>query len=97
MALPDGKTQTEVAAEAIHNIMDAVNVMGSDDPVVQGIIEELMVSHRTLQQNFWRVMMQVIKRYSEFSHDARNEGAVEMCKFIKEQIEENQKQYLPYV
>ncbi len=97
MALPDGKTQTEVAADAINKIMDAVNVMGSDDPVVQGIIEELMVSHRTLQQNFWRVMMQVIKRYSEFSYDLRNQGAVELCTYIKEQVAENYKENLPYV
>ena len=95
--IPEGTTQKEVAAKAIHNIMDAVNVMGTDETVVQGIIEELMVSHRTLQQNFWRVMMQVIKRYSEFSFDGRNEGAVEMCKFIKEQVEKNHKEYLPYV
>lgn len=95
--IPDGKTQTEVAAEAIHNIMDAVNVMGSDDPVVKGIIDELEVSHRTLQQNFWRVMMQVIKKYSEFNYDYRNENSVEMCKFIKEQVEENYKEYLPYI
>lgn len=97
MALPDGKTQTEVAAEAIHNLMDAVNVMGSDDPVVKGIIDELEVSHRTLQQNFWRVMMQVIKKYSEFGSDGRNEGAVELCKYITEQVETNHKEHLPYV
>lgn len=95
--LPNGKTQTEVAAKAIEDLMDAVNIMGSDDPVVQGIIEQIMVSHRTLQQNFWRVMMQVIKRYSEFSHDLRNEGAVELCKYIKTQVEENHKEYLPYI
>lgn len=97
MALPDGKTQKEVSKEAIDQIMDAVNVMGSDMPVVKGIVESLQMSHRTLQQNFWRVMIQVIKEYSEFGSDGRNEDAVAMCKFIKEQVEENHKEYLPYV
>ena len=95
--LPEGKTQQEVAKESIDMIMDAVNIMGSDETVVKGIVESLQMSHRTLQQNFWRVMMQVIKEYSEFGSDGRNEGAVEMCKFIKEQVEENHKEYLPYV
>ena len=97
MALPDGKTQQEVAKESIDQIMDAVNIMGSDKQVADGILEALQMSHRTLQQNFWRVMMQVIKEYSEFRCDGRNEGAVELCKYIKEQVEENHKEYLPYV
>jgi len=96
MAL-DGITQKEAAQKAIALIMDAVNIMGSDKQVVEGIIEELQGTHRTLQQNFWRVMMGVIKEYSEFRHDLRNEGAVELCKYIKEQVAENHKEYLPYV
>ena len=93
----NGKTQKEVAKEAIDQIMDAVNIMGSDKQVVEGVVEGLSLSHRTLQQNFWRVMMQVIKEYSEFRSDLRNEGAVELCKFIKEQVETNNKEYLPYI
>lgn len=97
MALTNGKTQQETAKEAIDVIMNAVNIMGSDEKVAKGIIESLQTNHRTLQQNFWRVMMQVIKEYSEFRTDMRNEGAVELCKYIKEQVETNHKEYLPYV
>ena len=39
----------------------AVNIMGDDKEVVEGILEALQQNHRTLQQNYWRVMMQVIK------------------------------------
>jgi hypothetical protein len=42
-------------------------------------------------------MMMVIKEYSEFRYDDRNEGSVKLCKYIKEQVEENHKEYLPYV
>jgi hypothetical protein len=97
MALPEGKTQQEVTKEAIDQIMDAVNIMGSDKKVADGILESLQMAHRTLQQNFWRVMMMVIKEYSEFRFDDRNEGAVKLCKYIKEQVEENHKEYLPYI
>jgi phosphoenolpyruvate-protein kinase (PTS system EI component) len=97
MALANGKTQKETAYDATKEILDAVNIMGNDKEVVEGIVEALQHNHRTLQQNYWRVMMQVIKEYSEFRHDMRNEGSVDMCKFIKEQVEKHHKEYLPYV
>ncbi len=98
MALTKDKDQKETAKEAIDMIMDAVNIMGSDRKVKDGIIEALRCSHRTLQENFWRVMIDVIKEYSTFHCDLRNEAAVNLCKFITEKLNENpEKTYLPYV
>ena len=90
--------QKEDAKKAIGELMDALNIMGGKKDIVEGIIEELGCTHRTLQQNFWRVMVEVIKEYAEFRSDLRNEASVELCKFFKEKLAENEeKTYLPFV
>ena len=92
--------------EAMEKVMDAVNVMGTDESVAQGIIECLGSTHRTLQQNFWRVMLMVIKEYAKFRYDLRNEASVKLCQFIDEALEKDAneidpnltpKRYLPFV
>jgi hypothetical protein len=92
--------QKEETKVAVAKLMDALNVMGTKKDIVEGMIEELQCTHRTVQQNFCRVMLDVMKKYAEFRHDLRNEASVEVCKFITEQLikEENQsKTYLPFV
>ena len=97
MALHD-MTQKEAAGKAINLIMDAVNVMGSDKEVVEGIVFALQTTHRTLQENYWRVMIAVMKEYAEFNTDMRNEDAVAFCKFVKAELEKDpSKGYLAYV
>jgi len=42
--------------------------------------------HRTLQQNFWRMMIKVIRKYAETKegwYDLRNEMSVRMCRGLK--------------
>lgn len=95
--IPEGENQKDYAYKAIEMLLNDLNIMGSDKPIIEGVVEALRMNHRTLQQNFWRMMMQVIKQYSEFRHDLRNEGSVELCKFIKEEVEKNHKEYLPFV
>lgn len=91
-------SQKERATTVTNEIMNAVNVMGSDKQVAEGILEAIKGSHRTLQQNYWRVMIAVIKGYAETNSDLRNEGAVNFCKDVVKFLEENpNKEYLPYV
>jgi hypothetical protein len=90
--------QKEETREAVAKLMDALNVMGTKADVVEGMIEELHNTHRTLQQNFWRVMLEVMKQYAEFRPDLRNEASVELCKFLVEKLKEDEsKTYLPFV
>ena len=90
--------QKEDARKAIADLMNAFNVMGTKKDIAEGIVEELGSTHRTLQQNFWGVMIDVINEYAEFRSDLRNEASVELCKFLKEKLEENkEKTYLPFV
>ena len=90
--------QKEDAKQAIRDLMNALNVMGTKKDIAEGIMEELGCTHRTLQQNFWGVMIDVIREYSEFRHDLRNEASVELCKFLTERLKEDEsKTYLPFV
>ena len=90
--------QKEETKEAVAKLMNALNVMGTKKDVVEGIIEELRCTHRTLQQNFWRVILEVMKQYSEFRFDLRNEASVELCKYITEKLAEDEsKTYLPFI
>ncbi len=105
--IPEGKTQKEFATEAMEMLLDDLNIMGSDKPIVDGIIEALRTNHRTLNQNFFRVIIEVIKQYAEFKSDLRNEASVNFCKFVAEKLEEDKKQkyvefktpveYLPFI
>jgi hypothetical protein len=96
--IPEGENQKDYAYKAIEMLLNDLNIMGSDKPIVEGVVEALRMNHRTLQQNFWRMMLEVIKQYSEFRHDLRNEASVELCKFFTEKLKEDEgKTYLPFV
>jgi hypothetical protein len=54
--------------------------------------------HRTLQQNFWRMMIKVIEKYADSEwYDARNEASVQMCRVLKTALENNYFLDLPTV
>lgn len=104
--IPEGKTQQEFAKEAIEMLLDNLNIMGSDKPIVNGVIEALRTNHRTLNQNFFRMLIEVIRQYAEFRFDLRNEASVKLCKFIADKIEEDKNNtsaehtpvgYLPFI
>ena len=69
----------EEIEKAIENITDTLN-WGNGDEVAKIILEQLRRTHRTLQEDFWRMLVQVVKGYAEADHDARNQAAVELCK-----------------
>lgn len=68
--------------DAVALITKACNY-GAGKEVAEGIIDALAQEHRTLQQDFWRVIREVAEKYSEFSHDLRNDASVEFCEDIK--------------
>jgi hypothetical protein len=67
---------------AVNTITGACNY-GAGKEVAQGMIDALAHEHRTLQQDFWRVIREVAEKYADFPHDLRNEDAVGMCGEIK--------------
>jgi len=86
----DAQIQMEIRGEedrkkgisAVNTITRACNY-GAGKEVAQGMIDALAHEHRTLQQDFWRVIREVAEKYADFPHDLRNEDAVKMCGEIK--------------
>lgn len=62
------------------DLTNAVNCMGYS---AEGTALALMTQHRTLQQNFVRVVLAYLKALSEtedYQYDARNEASVQFAK-----------------
>jgi len=79
---------------AIQVITNACNTYDGPEPVIEGIVEALNHEHRTLQQSFWRVMYEVMKKYGADDWcDLRNEASKEFCREVTEKIEA----YFPHV
>jgi len=73
----------ELMVEEAKTIVDSLNIMGGDvqEAVLEGMLEGINKSHRSLQGEFWGVMLKLIKKYGESKYfDPRNEWAVKMCR-----------------
>lgn len=84
--------------EVIENFFRQLNIMSNDRRMAQQVTEHLSREHRTLQQNFFRVIKQVIETYGEsqgpaFS-DLRNEGSKKWAETVREAGRDI---FLPYV
>jgi len=85
-------------SEVIEAFLQRLNYMGNDTRMVSQIYDHLFREHRTIQQNFFRVMKAVIERYGEFQGpayaDGRNQNAKEWALKVREA---GRDVYLPYV
>ena len=84
MPKPEFKTEWESAAydrafEAMKNLLDVANSMGSGRSVVAGMLDGFLSEHRTLQQSFVRNLALMLKQWSEMDKsmmtDLRNQDA----------------------
>lgn len=84
-------------AEAVKTIMGALNG-GNRKEIATVIHETVSRDHRTLQQNFWAVMLDVQMQYADNRSDLRNEASVKLANLVKQvAIENNMDLGLPYV
>ena len=78
-------------------LMRSVNYMGFD---YRKMAIAMTYEHRTLQQNFMRLMTHFIdeeaKNYDKGNFDDRNEATCKLCKKFQE-ILEQEGAYLPYI
>ena len=82
------KTRKNIGA-ALDTIFNELNCYSNQDNLADILISNITGQHRTLQQDFWRVMTGVITGYGELAYaDGRNEGAVNMCKQITAALEQ---------
>jgi len=80
-------TEREKAAkEVFDKVIDALNCF--DNTTIDVFTENISRVHRTLQQNFWRMIQQMAREYAKLDenecYDLRNEAAVKWCKRITE-------------
>jgi hypothetical protein len=75
------------AQQLVKALSDYVNRMGHDK---DGVAEQVMREHRTLQQSLFGLFLRVIEEWSKQGHcDLRNEYAVESSKKIMELLDGN--------
>ena len=81
--------------EGMRHIFRALNISHN---CAEEFCKQLEYEHNTLQQNFWRMMAKVIKKYSSMKYcDARNEASVEFCKRLRDFMEEKGFGYMPII
>ena len=78
------KTRAEMTKEAMTTLIDSTNCMCSEREMVDGMLEALNGSHRTLQQSFFRVFAKMAEQYADTRSDLRNEASVDFAKKVKE-------------
>ena len=67
----------------IYQLSQVLNNFSYGDQA-QTFFEALTTRHRTLQQNFWRMIAKVAEMYADTEFDPRNEDSVTFCQKIKE-------------
>lgn len=79
------------------DLLDMVNVMNNDKEV-QAFVDEILNSHRTLQQSAAGLMLKTFAGWAEMKdngyYDLRNEATVKVGKTITDATEDY---YIPYV
>lgn len=80
--------------DAVRSLTHLMNSYNSQDELWAEVINQALAhEHRSLQQSFWRLFREVIRRYSITHHDLRNEAAVQWCKRVTDEVDA----YLPLV
>ena len=98
------KVQREYREEGkriVKSLSDAVNVMGFQDFVIEGMIEEFQRTHPTLQQGIGRVIIELIQhgaeQYELGHYDLRNEAWCKLCSDFSALMEKDGGAFLPSV
>tara|TARA_B100000749_G_C18426017_1_gene465710 strand:+ start:1247 stop:1555 length:309 start_codon:yes stop_codon:yes gene_type:complete len=80
----------EHVSEAMEEVFECLDLLGSEEVVKQAILDKLSSSHRTIQQNFWRTIFDVAKEYGDTAtFNDRNRGAVDACKAASKAVEKH--------
>ena len=67
--------------EHIETLFQLLNGMCNDDQYTRQLIGQLRKTHRTLQQNFFRMISKVVnEKAKEEFYDLRNEASIEWSK-----------------
>ena len=88
----DTKPNKEVGIDLANQLMDAINHMGGERDLVEGFMEGIIRSHRTLQQGSGRLLIAYIRHFADMyvknQYDLRNEALCKLCAKLKPIMEE---------
>jgi len=91
------RNDEDAGREAARKIMDGVNCC-SDREFVEGFLDELRRTHRTLQQGYGKIVIESILAFAEMNDgnwtDARNEAICELSAKLREVIRESNGSYV---
>lgn len=93
MTVDDRNERAVLGLKEVFRACNSLSNIELSDVIFNAVQNE----HRTIQQNFWRVMLEVIEKYSNTSYDLRNESSVKMCQSIMKSINENNNRCLPFI
>lgn len=78
-------------SEIAQELTTALNSMTYEKEVIQGFVDQITKSHRTLQQSTMRAVSALIFRWAEMKdkghYDLRNEATVNSCSIMKRSME----------
>ncbi len=78
------EARVEKAESAFKALIDSTNVMSGEQQVVEGMVNALTGSHRTLQQSFMRCFVETMREYKDTGSDERNQASVAFAKKVCE-------------
>ena len=88
---PTVEKRKEFYENLYKDLSDALN--GDSKLLAEVFTRQLANDHRTIQQNFWRFVVEIAANYKDCAYDLRNQCAVIFCKKIAELDE----RFMPYV
>lgn len=91
--MPATQEEYEIAAtirimEVEKRVQDAISVLmdelnsSATRVVAKAVLDRVCREHRTLQQSFWNMMLNVQMNYADASFDLRNEQAVKLAQAV---------------
>ncbi len=84
------RTERESMRKIVDQLFNEINNF-SYEKHVKYFFDAITHQHRTLQQSFWRTIVEVAKKYAELDkdgwYDLRNEASVKMCAKLKKWFE----------
>ena len=89
---------TNKITDVANQISRLVNNMSFSNKEREIFAEAILIDHRTLQQNTFRLFLAVIKKWSEVeAYDDRNMRTVLASRAIMEVLEEKNMTHIPYI
>jgi hypothetical protein len=76
------RTPAQDFQEAMEVVVNATNSMGCEKELAERMLIAITGQHRTLQQSFFRVFVDMAEKYATTYSDLRNDASVDFAKKV---------------